>query len=193
MSKDKDRHGYVYFIMSGDHIKIGFSRDPMGRMADLQISTSSKLHMLAFLPGTMSDEKWLHDIFDDLRIHGEWFLYQGALARYINDAISVSLPSWDEPKPAVPRGEALAPAKPLTPEEIAAEFGEENFRLLSELHQEFAEGVTLRALALQLIRDGRVHPRNQWMTYGLRASLKAEVCKANYIIACAINGFEATQ
>lgn len=189
MSTDNDRNGYVYFVMGGDRIKIGFSRDPYRRVAAMQTSSAEPLYLLGVQPGKLSDEKWLHNRFEKLWIHGEWFDYTGDLASYINMVLCTELPSWGDPFPSEgKRGEKLKPADPLTPDEIVGLFGAGNYQLLSELHEEYAQGVTLRALALQLIRDGRVHPSNEWMTYGLRAALNNGVCKSAYIIACALKG-----
>lgn len=194
MSTDNDRHGYIYFGISGNKVKIGFSHDPEKRIAKLNGGSAQTIWLMASMPGRMSDEKWLHEVFDDYREHGEWFTYTGHVEAYVEAVARVQLPSWEEPAPATPsRGLTVQPAAPLTPDEIVEAFGGENFQLLSDLHREYSEGITLRALALQLIRDARIHPRNPWMTYGLRAALRAGICKANYVIACGLNGARAAQ
>lgn len=73
--------GYVYFIKRGSLVKIGWSRNPEKRCAQLGGGGA----LLATMPGYMADEKAMHRRFDQLRVEGEWFAYTPALARYITD------------------------------------------------------------------------------------------------------------
>ena len=68
--------GYIYFI-SGPAlcagIKIGFSKNPIERLAIVQAQAAVKLHILASVPGTMEDEKTIHHALHHYRMCGEWF------------------------------------------------------------------------------------------------------------------------
>lgn len=68
----------IYFIQeeSTCNIKIGFSdSDPMGRNKTLQTGNSSELYLLLAIEGDRKDEKQLHQLFAEARIHPkrEWF------------------------------------------------------------------------------------------------------------------------
>lgn len=73
--------GFVYFLLVGTAVKIGFSRSPLGRVSDIQANNPSALTMLVVVPGTMRDERAIHDALAADRMQGEWF---HASARAIN-------------------------------------------------------------------------------------------------------------
>ena len=60
--------GVVYFIRLGGLIKIGFTTSLAMRLRDLPYE-----ELLGIVPGTMRDEKALHQQFAHLRRTGEWF------------------------------------------------------------------------------------------------------------------------
>ena len=65
--------GYVYFLWVNDRIKIGFSTKPAMRLATLQTGTGHPIRFMAVIPGTMADERALHDLLRGRRAQGEWF------------------------------------------------------------------------------------------------------------------------
>ena len=68
------RQGFVYFLHDPgtDWIKIGFTANPGQRLGLLTAGSARKV--LAIIPGTMADEKRLHDEFSDFLATGkEWF------------------------------------------------------------------------------------------------------------------------
>lgn len=69
------RETVVYFIQSehGGPIKIGRADDLAKRLLGLQTSRPDKLVVLAAFPGTVADERRLHDRFGAFRERGEWF------------------------------------------------------------------------------------------------------------------------
>lgn len=64
----------VYFVMSGRHIKIGWTAKPSRRLKELQIGSPDRLKVLAIVEGSQDDERRLHTQFRDLNIGGEWHL-----------------------------------------------------------------------------------------------------------------------
>jgi len=74
----------VYFVRSGDFIKIGTAGKPAKRMAELRTSSPVKLTLLLTIPGGLSVEKALHQRFAELRVRGEWFRAEPALTDFIN-------------------------------------------------------------------------------------------------------------
>lgn len=80
--------GHVYFIQAEEsqRIKIGFSENPIQRLASLSTSSSESLALLASFPATMADERELHKKFAHLRIRGEWFSTSPEIMAYIEGA-----------------------------------------------------------------------------------------------------------
>lgn len=78
---------YLYFIQAGPFVKVGFSRNPMGRMADLQTSHPNDLQLVAAMAcGRASiTESAVHRRFLHRRARGEWFALDVELAAFIAD------------------------------------------------------------------------------------------------------------
>lgn len=57
----------IYFIRSGQYIKIGVSERPWERMASLQTAHPEPLEMLAIMPGAQPEERVLHARFASAR------------------------------------------------------------------------------------------------------------------------------
>jgi hypothetical protein len=83
-AKQSSSPGYVYYAAEpgANEVKIGFSRNPWARVADLRVSRPG-LSILATERGTAQLEKDRHRQFADLRTKREWFRLEGALAEYI--------------------------------------------------------------------------------------------------------------
>lgn len=79
----RQKRSYVYFIRNGNTVKIGHSRAPHKRMADMRTSNHAKLEMLAITDGGMPREKLLHKRFAKFRISGEWFNLVPEITKYI--------------------------------------------------------------------------------------------------------------
>ncbi|MGH3499336.1 MAG: GIY-YIG nuclease family protein [Nocardioidaceae bacterium] len=76
----------VYFIQSvdGGPIKIGVSRDPVARLASIQLMSPMRLRIIGVIPeGGRRTEQQLHERFASGRLHGEWFRPSTSLKYYI--------------------------------------------------------------------------------------------------------------
>lgn len=73
----------VYFVRSGDRVKIGTSHKPKQRIRDLQIANPDGLEVLHTMPGTFAEERQLHKQFAAHRLHGEWFHYSDEIRAYV--------------------------------------------------------------------------------------------------------------
>lgn len=69
------RRGYVYCIRDdeADAVKIGFSKNPISRLRQLQTANSRRLRLLCVFDTTQAFERSLHRSFAGRRLHGEWF------------------------------------------------------------------------------------------------------------------------
>lgn len=77
------REGYVYFIVVGEHIKIGFSADPGARFKSLDTGFPVSPGLMLAVLGTADEEKRLHHMFAADRFRGEWFKGSRALLNVI--------------------------------------------------------------------------------------------------------------
>ena len=85
---------HVYFVQ-GEFtglIKIGFTNNPKKRWTELGAQASEPIRFLATLKGDMDDEKKLHLRFKQARVHGEWFLPNEELLRFINSICDSEIP-----------------------------------------------------------------------------------------------------
>lgn len=70
----------VYFLRFSDRVKIGFSTNLAGRLRAIPHD-----EVLATIPGGAREERALHERFADLRVTGEWFLYEDPLRSFIEE------------------------------------------------------------------------------------------------------------
>lgn len=79
--------GSVYFIgdqLGGDTIKIGWSRDPVTRLQQLQIGNPAPLKFLGCIAASRMIEPALHQLFALSYVSGEWFTDpEGSIRRWL--------------------------------------------------------------------------------------------------------------
>lgn len=73
--QDPERIGKLYFVQAASGpIKIGFTRkQPIGRLKELQVGNHEDLTLLLSVPGTMEQERQLHEELKPYLIRREWF------------------------------------------------------------------------------------------------------------------------
>lgn len=88
----RDAHaevGSVYFIgnaLGDDTIKIGWSRDPVTRLGQLQIGNPSPLKFLGCVAANRTIEPALHQLFALSYVTGEWFTDpEGSIRRWLRE------------------------------------------------------------------------------------------------------------
>lgn len=86
----------VYFIRSGEHIKIGKSDNPWKRIATLQTGNPEPLEILAIAPGGMEFEAGLQEAFGSDCERGEWYRQSERLMAFIS-SIRVTFPNLQDP------------------------------------------------------------------------------------------------
>ena len=66
---------FVYLVQEcGSHlVKIGYSKDPYGRLPYLQLGNPRRLEIVAVFDGGRSLERSLHREFEKYAVGGEWF------------------------------------------------------------------------------------------------------------------------
>jgi hypothetical protein len=84
---DLERNDFVYFISSGDYIKIGKTsgESPKLRLMALQTANPNLLILECFFTGGFAEEKAIHFLFKHLRVRGEWFLFKKEIRDFINE------------------------------------------------------------------------------------------------------------
>ncbi len=63
----------IYFIRSGDFVKIGVADNPWERLAKFQVGSPIELELLAVAPGSFEEESRHHSMFSQHRARGEWY------------------------------------------------------------------------------------------------------------------------
>lgn len=90
--------GFVYFLRVAHRcsgVKIGYSKNPIKRTKYLESEIGIPLRLMGQVPGTFRDEKNLHKLFKDHRLHGEWF----RTPRNVNTRILTLMSMKRIPKP----------------------------------------------------------------------------------------------
>ena len=80
--------GHVYFVKSGELVKIGWSSRLIHRLQTIQYSSPVPLQFLGSIEGTRSLEARLQDEFEEHHSHGEWFRSNPRLSDFIKEHAS---------------------------------------------------------------------------------------------------------
>lgn len=75
--------GGVYFVKSGDVVKIGFSINVMQRLTGIETHCPTAVELIGLIPGGRREERQVHRQFRHLRVHGEWFRLVPPLTDFI--------------------------------------------------------------------------------------------------------------
>lgn len=86
--------GYIYFVKSeNDLIKIGITNDLMSRVCELQTGSPTKVRLEGYIEVDInkmrSEEKRMHERFDEYRRHGEWFECVDEICKYVRDNCNI--------------------------------------------------------------------------------------------------------
>jgi len=75
--------GFVYAISSGgDRVKIGYTRDPMKRLAQIRTSCPDAV-MVGLIRAIQQQEREAHALLAPWKINGEWFHRIGPVADFV--------------------------------------------------------------------------------------------------------------
>jgi T5orf172 domain len=77
--------GYIYFVKSGEFIKIGYSRSLEARFHKLRTDVPVALELLHIEQGSVKQEKCFHRRFAAIRSRGEWFHHRPELLAFIEE------------------------------------------------------------------------------------------------------------
>lgn len=73
----------IYFIESGNMVKIGRTKDIEKRMSSIRTSCPFPIKLLAYVVADPDLEKRIHRDFAEDRVHGEWFNLSEKLCKFI--------------------------------------------------------------------------------------------------------------
>lgn len=83
LPKPNEKGGAVYFLRTGDTVKIGFSTNIRARLSSIQTSLAESPELLLTIPGTSQTERYFQHHFSSYRVRGEWFQLEGELAAFL--------------------------------------------------------------------------------------------------------------
>jgi hypothetical protein len=103
------RETAIYFVQSehGGEIKIGRADDVAKRLVGLGTGRPDKLVLLAAAPGTLAQERQLHELFAAARVKGEWFMPTADLMALVADVSARGAEAWAVLSQNVTRHEPL--------------------------------------------------------------------------------------
>ena len=73
----------LYFIRSGQYVKIGVADNPWERLGKFQVGSPVALELLAVAPGSFDEEAIYHSMFSQHRVRGEWYDASGPILEFI--------------------------------------------------------------------------------------------------------------
>lgn len=77
----------VYFIQAGEEaIKIGWGKEPLKRLAGIQVHNHLPVRLLGTIPGDQATEREMHARFAAYRLRGEWFQLAPPLLAFIAES-----------------------------------------------------------------------------------------------------------
>ncbi len=78
--------GFVYVLLTEDgrRCKIGYSKQPIVRMSQVQSESRTRVRMVKYFPGSMRTERSLHARFAAYSLGHEWFTYAGELKDFVD-------------------------------------------------------------------------------------------------------------
>ena len=128
-SDDGEEEGKVYFIQQQEAVKIGFSKNPWARLAQLKVGMPYVATLLFHVVATKSQEQATHELFKKHRLQGEWFSICPEILAYIRNCeetgeLLTSYPQMVAGLPDAPETEAETETetetdKPLVPSKKA--------------------------------------------------------------------------
>lgn len=78
---------FVYFISNGQAIKIGYAQDVDRRIFGLQTASHLELKLIGKISGGRIVEKYIHSLFEEKRIRGEWFEHCEEILNFIEESV----------------------------------------------------------------------------------------------------------
>lgn len=81
----EDNRGFVYVFANffSGVCKIGFTKNPLNRLKQVQTGCPYKLEIVLVINGSVKVEKALHRKYKKFKTNGEWFLFRGELKESI--------------------------------------------------------------------------------------------------------------
>lgn len=80
-------NGCIYFLQQGDDgpIKIGYTKDLLARIKDLQVGSPYELKLILSFRGFPEKERELHAKFREHRMSGEWFTPSDEIMEFVKE------------------------------------------------------------------------------------------------------------
>lgn len=93
--KDPDaRSRKVYFLYCAGFIKIGTARVVVRRVTEIQIGSPWKCQVVLLIPGGRLTEDYLHFVFQEYRVAGEWFRLGPLIREAIKELAPADCQEW---------------------------------------------------------------------------------------------------
>lgn len=80
--------GKIYFVSAPGRIKVGYTRNPERRLMQLRSSDMEPLESIGVIAGSRAIERKLHELLNEFRLRGEWFVDCQQVRAVIADAMA---------------------------------------------------------------------------------------------------------
>lgn len=97
-SPERRQGSFLYFVLAGESVKIGYSTSFVGRAADAASSVPAPPTIAVVVPGSRKDEAALHKLFAPDRLQGEWFRATNKLLDFMARCVRARCVVLDKPK-----------------------------------------------------------------------------------------------
>lgn len=105
----------IYFVCHDGAVKIGRTNNIKKRMRDIQTSCYSKTELIYTFWSNKDTETELHNVFDDLRLKGEWFLYNAQFVSRLQKYMKTYDAWWNDVKAWIDDGgEGFSPVQEVS-------------------------------------------------------------------------------
>jgi hypothetical protein len=85
------KRGFIYFVRSDDHVKIGFTNDVHARLPSLQTGNHQLLIIEEYFASFIEAERLIHERFEAHRVLNEWFNDVPEIDEFIEDVYDYQL------------------------------------------------------------------------------------------------------
>ena len=118
LRKKTDSAEWVYFLIAGDWVKIGYSREPLRRTYDVGEALPIETTMVIALRGSVTAERGLHRVLSFYKSRGEWFQFASPIREIIIRSVAAGRLLVDEKRDRVATLVANDPQTRRTPPSV---------------------------------------------------------------------------
>lgn len=99
--------GFIYAIKCDGRVKIGWSLKPYLRFTKIRSDAPAPCEFVGVVPGSRSEERAIHALLAEHRVHSEWFSLEGPVLTFLEQLPTKGRPPADGKRRKKLTGNAL--------------------------------------------------------------------------------------